>query len=160
MPAGLPIKIREEIDVDIRESLNKLSDYQAQRQVVALVKQEQVDRVNLAKQASIDEFLTPEIKTEIAAIEIDAAAQLADIDAEFSDKLTALEPNIAALTDEIKAAVIENGASVKGDYLQAVYTSPRVTWDGKGIAGYAVAHPEINAFKKVGEASVSFRDVK
>lgn len=146
--------------MDLKAELNKLSEFQAQRQVIALTKQEQVDSVNADKQARIDEILTPEIRLKIKNIETDALYALTDIEEEFAGKLAALEPNIAALTKDIVDAVKAQGHTEKGDFLQAVYTSPRVTWDSKGIAGYAVAHPEINAFKKVGEASVSFRDVK
>lgn len=68
-------------------------------------------------------ILTPEIR-----------AQLAEIDAEQQTAIEAATSGLAKLTDEIKAAVIANGASVKGANLQAVYTSGRVTWDTKAIS--------------------------
>jgi hypothetical protein len=36
----------------------------------------------------------------------------------------------------------------------------RVSWDGKSLDGYMAAHPEISAFRKEGEPSVSLRNVK
>ena len=36
----------------------------------------------------------------------------------------------------------------------------KTSWDGKLLEGYAVAHPEILAARKVGKPTVSFRTVK
>jgi hypothetical protein len=38
-----------------------------------------------------------------------------------------------------------------------VYSKPRVTFDSKGLQEYAVTHPEIEKFKKVGNPIVSIR---
>jgi hypothetical protein len=122
----------------IKQELDKLADYQAERQVLAIVKQEQINKV-----------LTPEIKQ-----------ALSDIDAEFSEKVVAVDENINALTDCIKQAILEEGVSIKGTFLHAIYVKGRVSWDTKGLDGYAVAHPEMAAFRKVGDPSVSIRDVK
>jgi hypothetical protein len=94
-------------------------------------------------------------KAQIISLSVD----LSDIDAEYDPLLDAATENANTITQAIKAAVIENGATVKGAHLMAVYSKPRVTWDGKILDGYAVAHPEINAARKVGEPSVSIRSV-
>jgi hypothetical protein len=42
----------------------------------------------------------------------------------------------------------------------AVYANGRVTWDNKGLQAYAEWHPEVDKYKKVGEPSVSIREIK
>ena len=117
--------------------LDKLAEFQAE-----------VDALNLEKQALIDTILTPEIKAQVEAIE-----------AEFAGKAEAAQGNIAELTEAVKRCVIAQGESVKGAHLQAVYAKGRESWDGKALSGYAAAHPEVLAFRKVGEPSVSIRKV-
>ncbi len=95
-----------------------------------------------------------------AAILAPVAAELADLDAEYAPLTAAAQARAAELEERIKAAVVEAGASVKGDALQAVYSKPRVSWDGKALEGYAAAHPEIVAFRTTGAPSVSIRAVK
>ena len=119
----------------IEDKLNKLVNYRAQ-----------VDVLNLQKQDEINRILTPEIKNAIA-----------DIEMEFDSKTEGAKDNIATLEKEIKEAVINHGSTVKSEFLMAVYNKGRVSWDGKGLAGFAAAHPEIEAFKKIGKPSVSFR---
>lgn len=59
----------------------------------------------------------------------------------------------------IKESVLSIGEPVKGEFLQAIFIKGRVSWDTKGLDGYAVAHPEILIFKKTGEPSVSLKKV-
>lgn len=119
----------------IESKLDQLSELYAQR-----------DLSTLEKQRMIDEILTAEIK-----------AKIAEIEAEFSGKSEAVSEKIAALEAEIKEAVKLNGASVKGQFLQAVFTKGRVSWDNKSLDGYLKAHPELAEFRKEGEPSVSLR---
>jgi hypothetical protein len=121
--------------MNVTEKLDTLADYQAQADMLAL-----------EKQALIDAVLTPEIK-----------AQIAEIEAEFAGKGKAVGEHITALTNEIKAEVLAHGESCKGEHLQAVWMKGRTSWDTKGLDGYAVAHPEIAAFKTVGEPTVTIR---
>lgn len=107
-----------------------------------------LDALNLQKQ----ELLA-------AAMPAEVRARLDEIEAEFSGKTETANEKAAALEAEIKAEIIAGGASVKGDYLHAIYAKGRVTWDTKGVEGFAVAHPELNAFRKVGEPSVSIRKI-
>lgn len=124
--------------MDAIELLNHLAEYQSQRQLLQLEKQKLIDAV-----------ITPEIK-----------AQLAEIDAEFGDKFAGVDDYINSLTEKVKDAVINEGATIKGAYLQAVYSKGRVSWDTKGLDGYIVAHPELEQFRKTGDPSVSIRAVK
>jgi len=41
--------------------------------------------------------------------------------------------------------------------LQATITAPRITWDTKGMAAYSALHPDVLAYRKVGEPSVQIR---
>jgi hypothetical protein len=121
----------------IREKLDRLMEFHAQRDVL-----------NMDKRALIDQVLTPDIK-----------ARLAEIEAEFGAKAEAVNAKIAALEAEIKAEVLAHGESMKGRHFQAVWSQGRVSWDDKGLRGYAKAHPELLEFRKQGEASVSIRRV-
>lgn len=122
---------------DIKNKLHQLALYRTGRAAIDLQKQELIDQV-----------LTPEIKGKIVEIE-----------AEFAGKTVALENNITELEKSIKEAVIANGQTVKGMFLQAVYAKGRISWDNKGLDGYTVAHPEIGIFRKEGEPSVSIRSI-
>lgn len=123
--------------MDIKEKLNRLAELQSHADIIRMKFDE------LRAQA-----MPPEVKQ-----------ALDDIAAEEKTALEALQDGIDGLTAEIKAEVIQAGETVKGDYMMAVYNKPRVTWDNKGLDGYAVAHPEITAFRKAGEPSVSLRKV-
>jgi hypothetical protein len=132
-------RIREDNEMEtIKEQLDKLAEYQAQRQVIALRKQELVDKV-----------MTPEIKQ-----------ALAEIDGRYAVEIFSVDENIGILTNNIKQAVLLEGVSVKGTFLHAVYSKPRVTWDSGKLEGLALAFPPLLEARKIGEASVSIRDVK
>ena len=100
------------------------------------------------KQALIDSILTPEIK-----------AKIAEIDAEYAPKLEALNYNKAQYETKLKALVLEAGETIKGQYHAFTWTKGRTSWDNKALEGYAAAHPEILAFRTVGDPSVSIRKV-
>lgn len=91
--------------MDTTEKLNRLSDLQAQADVIRLRYQELRDGI-----------MTPEIK-----------AALAEVDAEEATTIEAVSAGIASLTDEIKQEVVASGASVKGSFLQAVWTKGRTS---------------------------------
>lgn len=124
--------------MNIRDKLDRLYEMQAHSDVINL----RFDKLR-------DEILTPEIRAELDGLE-----------AERATALEALNGGISELTNEIKANVETHGATVKASYLMAVYSKPRVSWDTKGLDGFAVAHPELEAFRKVGKPSVSIRGLK
>jgi hypothetical protein len=105
-----------------------------------------IDLIHQEKQALIDTVLTPEIKE-----------KLAEIDAEFDPKVDELAQQKSMLEADIKAEVLQAGRTVKGTYHSFVWSKPRVSWDDKGLSGYALHHPEILQFRKVGNPSVSVR---
>jgi DNA-binding TFAR19-related protein (PDSD5 family) len=119
----------------IPKMLDQLAQYQSQR-----------DALQLEKKQLIDSILTPEIR-----------AKLQEIDDEFTEKAEAVNTNIAELEEAIKNAVKVSGASFKGQYLQAVWSKPRVTWDTKSLDSFSDSHPEILRFRKEGAPSVSIR---
>ena len=86
--------------------------------------------------------------------------ELTALDAEFAPMLEAANMRVAELEADIKARVLEFGSSVKSTILHAIFSKGRVTWDAKALDGYAAGHPEIAAFRKEGEPSVSIRVVK
>ena len=122
--------------MDIITMLNELTETRAQ-----------LDLLQLDKQRAIDSVLTSEIK-----------AQLADIDAEFADKSATATDRADEIEKRIKDSVKAKGETVKATRLQAVFMR-RTSWDSGALTGYAAAHPEIEAFKRVSE-SVSIRIVK
>lgn len=101
------------------------------------------------KAALIQTVLTDEIK-----------AKLQEIDEEFATGFVIMDTEIASLEHEIKQHVYAYGETMKSDHLMAVFTKGRQTWDNKGLDLYAEMHPEIIEFRKIGEPSVSIREVK
>lgn len=80
----------------------------------------------------------------------------ANFEAENSELLKEIE----ALSKEITVEVLEKCETVSTEKMSAIYVKGKTTWDGKLLEGYAVAHPEILAAKKIGKPTVSFRPVK
>ena len=101
--------------------------------------------------------ITTEEKIDIYA---DMKAQLAELKKAFEAQHAELIEAIANLENEIKNDVLESGCTIRGENLMAVWNSGRTTWDGKILKGLAVAYPEINVAKKVGEPTVSFRTIE
>jgi hypothetical protein len=125
-------------EIEIKQKLDQLAEFQSERDVAML-----------EKQRLLDEVYSAEIKS-----------RMAEIEAEFSGKTEAANENIAALEAEIKQAIIAHGASVKGSVFHAVFAKGRVSWDTKSLDGYATAHPELLTFREEGEPSVSIRVAK
>jgi hypothetical protein len=123
---------------DIRQKLDQLANFQAEKDVLQIQKQE-----------LIDQFLTLEIR-----------ARLAEIEAEFQPRLEAVDQNIVDLETEIKRDVLASGATVRSTFLRAVWNKGRVTWDTKGMDDYAIFHPEILRYRKQGQPFVSITRVE
>lgn len=119
-------------------NLDILADYKNQLTVISLDKADAINTV-----------LTPEIRQ-----------QIEDIEAEYEGKTDIVHAKIAALTEEIKRDVLSEGITAKGQYVMAIWVKPRVSWDTKGLDGYALGgHPEVMAFQKISEPSVTIRDI-
>ena len=87
----------------------------------------------------------------------ETATRVQSIITEFEAREAELTAEIAQVEAAIKQHVLETGATAQGTYLQAIITAPRITWDNKGMATYAALHPDVLAYRKVGEPSVQIR---
>lgn len=94
------------------------------------------------------------------AVPADVKQALREIDEEWGDTIAAAKESYAKAEAAAKQAVAENGKTAKGQFLQVVYTKPRVSWDAKALDGFAVNHPELFAFRKEGKAGASVRVIK
>lgn len=119
----------------ITTSINTLSEYRSQ-----------IDVLELQKQELKDAILTD-----------DLLAELRDIDIEFEEREKVARIRIAELTTLIKDAVVAHGKTVKGDYLMAVRNKGRVSWNTKKLDGFAVAYPALLELRKEGKPSVTIR---
>jgi len=108
--------------------------------------QAQIDALRLQKQAEIDKIMTPEIKMELSALDV-----------EYDQMAEVAENKLSAIKAQVKELVIESGKSIKGEFVQAIYSKPRTTWNSKALEGYAMAHPEILEARKIGKPSVRFK---
>lgn len=114
------------------------------------------DLANLQDKLAAIELRFQERRNEILK-PVQEALELLEADLEFDT--ANIHFSIGVLEQAIKEQVIDLGKSVKGAAIHAVYSKPRVTWDSKGLDGFMVAHPEIGAFRKTGQPSVSFRKI-
>lgn len=110
--------------------------------------------------AQLDMILADKATAEKQAIPPEVRAALADIDEEFAPLLAKAQEAYTQAEAEAKAAVIDHGATVKGQFLQVVWSKPRVAWDAKALDGYALNHPELFAFRTEGSPSASVRTMK
>ena len=94
------------------------------------------------------------------AIPPDVQALLDAIKSEFDGPLSVSAEITGELEAEIKDAILKLQSSVKGSKLHAVWARPRITWNTDGLEVYALAHPELLNFQKIGQPSVSIREVK
>ena len=92
-----------------------------------------------------------------AGIAADLDSQIRDLEEIRAARCFEVDQLIDALEKNIKGSTLALGQSEKGSRLHAIYVKGHETWDSKRLGGYAVAHPEINSFKKVGNPSVSIR---
>lgn len=119
--------------------------------------EEKLDR--LAEVREVQEDFTKETQ----ALIYEALSRCPDLKSrndEVQNALKLMAKQEASLTEEIKVVVVKSGESIKGQKLQAIFAKGRTTWDTRALEGYAIGHPELNALKKVGEPSVSIREVK
>lgn len=123
--------------METTEKLNLLSTYK-----------QEIEKIELAKQTLKDELIPRDIKD-----------QLNEIDAEFEGDISSMNSKIANLEAEIKQDVLNTHKTVKGMHLMAVWNKGRISWDNKGLDGFMVAHPEMSAFRKEGDPSVTIRKI-
>lgn len=103
-----------------------------------------------------------------AALRLSYEAKRAEIMRQIQTELDALEQEFAPLFEtvdehikdlerEVRESILRYGASVRGSRIQAVYVKGRISWDNKGLSGYAAAHPEVLTFRKEGPPGVQLR---
>lgn len=122
---------------EIKSSLNSMAIINKELESLALKKQEAIDRI-----------LTPEIR---AAIE--------DINAEFRPMEEGAMENKNALERFVRERTIEFGKTVTGDYLQAVFTNGKKTWDTKKLTEYIKTHPELEDVYAQGDPFIQIKKV-
>jgi hypothetical protein len=122
---------------DTKEKLDRLANFQAER-----------DYLQLKKKELIDQTIPPEIKARLEEIELEFAAQLAAVD-----------ENLKLLEEEIRFEILTHGESVRGEFLVAQWCKGHVSWDTKSLDDYAVDHPEIKRFRKEGAPYTQIRKV-
>lgn len=81
-----------------------------------------------------------------------------EITNQFSEKISLSSQAISEQEEKVKKLVLENGATVKGEHLMAVY-SKRVSWDGKKLDGMMALIPQLSTARSE-SASVSIRVIK
>lgn len=97
---------------------------------------------------ALNDALPPEVRVTLNTIR-----------AEYEPQLTYLEQQIRKLESEIKESTLLLGESIRGKNLMAVFNKGRVSWDTNKLEGFAEAYPEIKAFRKVGEPSITIKRI-
>jgi hypothetical protein len=85
--------------------------------------------------------------------------QLAAVEARFAPELAAVAAELALVEQQVRAAVLEHGASVKGARVHAIFLAGRVTWNTDKLEGFAAIHPAVLSLRSVGKPSVTIRKV-
>lgn len=104
--------------------------------------------------------LRAELKRRMDAILAQVKDELDALHAELDPLVSAAEGDLSAVEAALKQEIIAAGVTVKGEHYMAVFNKPRVTWDTAKLEGLALAHPEILALKKMGEPTVTIREIK
>lgn len=104
-------------------------------------------------------LLNSDYETKRKEIMQSVQAEIDALDAEYDPMKANLAEQYAKLEAEIKADVLAGGSTVKGKYLQAVWTKGRVSWDTGMLDGLMIAIPQLAQAKKEGSPSVSMRKV-
>jgi len=112
-------------------------------------------RLELARDAALDAQLAHSEKRQSILAKVQA--ELDALDAAEADRLRALDAEFSRLQEEIRAVVLARGVSYSQGRVKAVYYGGRATYDAKAMEAYALAHPEVNAFKKFSKAFVQLR---
>jgi hypothetical protein len=86
-------------------------------------------------------------------------SQLAAVEARFAPELAAVASEVALVEQQVKAAVIAHGQSVKGSRLHAIFLAGRVLWNTDKLEGFAAVYPEVLSLRSVGKPSVTIRKV-
>ena len=83
-----------------------------------------------------------------------------EYDALVRENTAQVSQEIADYTEYLRDEVVKVGRTIKGQRKQAVYNGGKISWNTKGLLGYALAHPAIKQFSTTGAPFVSIRTVK
>ena len=100
-----------------------------------------------------------DLQAKTAAIYAQVQQRKAEIMTEFGDKASAVDANIAKLTDQIKRETVAAGKSVKGKVFHAVYVKGRVSWETDKLDGMCALIPQLREARKEGAPSVTIRKI-
>lgn len=132
-----------------------MSDLTEYEKVVVLLEQfsnitEQYTDLQARRDAMKAEAIPAEVKERLEAI-----------DAELNPIIEKMGERLSLLKAEITAQVLTVGKTVRASRHMAVWAKGKEgSWDSKKLAGFAMAHPEIQQAKNPdGEPTVSFRVV-
>jgi hypothetical protein len=110
-------------------------------------------------------------RREAARIEHDAAineiipadirSKVEELNANYDSMMDDINEAIKFAEEQVKAAVIEIGETIRGTRYQAIWSKPRVSWDDKRLEEYFNANePEaIDRMRKMGKPNVSIRKI-
>lgn len=108
----------------------------------------EIDQTRINRAQAVEQVLAPVID------------EKRRVEMTFDTRISELEQKALNLENLIIDEVLKRQEGMKGEFLQAVYSKGRTTWDAKRLDGYALAHPEILELRKTGEPSVTIRRVK
>lgn len=119
----------------------------------------QLNQMFAALEAVRTEALAAQQEYAFRRLDVMAAVQpqLDAIDADMTPRLKQLAERMAAAELAVKQAVLTYGRTYTRGRVKVTYSRGRVTFDSKGMQQYALTHPEVEQFKKVGKPIVSIR---
>jgi hypothetical protein len=112
----------------------------------------------LRRQLTAHENIYAEAKLE--AIPPDVQARRQAIDEACLPQIRELTEAAGQLEEQVKAAVLAYGSSIKGEQYHVIVSKGRVSWDDAFLQGYAATHPEILQGRIEREATVSLSKLR
>ena len=117
----------------------------------------------LALYAKLQRALTQErdaYEADRQALLAPLAEELAELETNHREVADRWQAELAGMVDQIKAAALVEGRSIKAHGWHAVVTAGRASWDDAWLQGYAATHDEILQARREGRPSVSIREAR
>lgn len=108
--------------------------------------QAKLDLIRADMANAIESILTPEQRSEIE-----------DIETEFGDLIGEAEKQIKRAKGDLKSSVLKDGASCRGETVEAIWVQGRVKWDENKLANMMFDHPAIVTARDPGKPYVQVR---
>lgn len=128
----------ENLEVQVKTALAKLTEYYYDRSDIALKKQGELDKI------------IPE----------DVKAKIAEIESKYRELESENKMLIEKQESFVKEYAILLGRSVKGGLLQAVWVKGRVTWDTTILDAISEYNSAVKMARKEGNPSISIKYTK